>query len=133
MIAPQNTPAAQAAQADEEARQARRDEVQKVIKAGGGPAKCCERFFPVPDQAVGGVDGLIGPYAGKAADKQPEKRRDDAVAEAFREAFYSGARNACFPASSPWACRRSRPTMWPTARRAAKRLPASSACTTGKT
>ena len=96
MIAPQNTPAAQAAQADKEARQARWDEVQKVIKAGGGPAKCCERFFPVPDQTVGGVDGLISPYAGKAADEQPEKRRNDAVAEAFREAFYSGARNACF-------------------------------------
>ena len=74
MVAPQNMPTAQAAQADENAGQARRDEVQKVIKAGGCPAESCVRFFPVPDQAVGGVNGLIGPYAWKAADEQPEKR-----------------------------------------------------------
>ncbi len=51
---------------------------------------------PMPDHAVGRVDGLVDDAAGKAAHHQEQARRDDPVGEILRQALDRGARDARF-------------------------------------
>ena len=66
----------------------------------------------MPDHAVGGIDGFVDDEPGKPENREPERRRDDAVGSVLREALDGRAGNAVLvkrcglrPTMRPTACR----------------------------
>ena len=77
---------------DQQRRQPRRRQVDQSSKRADAQPNAWCRLRAVADHAVGGVDRLVGGRRRQAADRQPERRRDDAVGEILGEALDRSAR-----------------------------------------
>ena len=83
-----------AAQHDPQRREARRWPVHAIVEPCGGPAEGEVAGRAVADHAVGRVDRFVDEAARQARERDPERRRHDAVGEVLREAFDRRARDA---------------------------------------
>ena len=62
-------------------------QVGDVVCARGRPAEHAPARLAMTDETVGSVQRLVREQSGQSADREPERRCDDPVVEAFREAF----------------------------------------------
>ena len=78
-------------EAQEGAREPRRDQVDGVVEARRGPAELGVGGVAVADHAVGGVDCLVGGEPRQAEEGVPERRRHHAVGEVLGAGLDGGA------------------------------------------
>ena len=93
-IAPHHSQSAAACKDDQQSREPRGNEIGQIVRTSSCPAERAPARLAMTDETVGGVQRLVREQSRQSADREPERRRDDSVVEAFREAFDCGGRDA---------------------------------------